>query len=67
MSAKIERCAPVEAFLAAGAAGDRRAVAEIVDKTLHPISDVRAGSDYRLTVASNLTWLAYRELTDTGR
>ncbi len=63
MSAKIARSGPIEAFLASGAAGDQCAVADVIKKTLRPISDVRAGSEYRLTVAANLTWLGYRELT----
>lgn len=67
MSAKIDRCTPVEAFLAEGSAHDRSAVADIVSKTLRPISDVRASSGYRLAVASNLSWLGYHELTTSGR
>ncbi len=67
MSAKIARCTPVEAFLASGAADDKRAVADIVKKTLKPISDVRASSVYRLELASNLTWLSYHELNNPGQ
>ncbi len=67
MSAKINRCTPVERVLADSSTLDKSAIDTVVRQTLKPISDVRAGSEYRLTVASNLTWLGHQELAGTDQ
>lgn len=64
MSARVQRIHIIEEFLENNRHAGKEVIKSIVKGCLSPISDIRASKEYRLEVASNLTWLGYHELQD---
>jgi carbon-monoxide dehydrogenase medium subunit len=62
MSPCVKRNRTVEEYLNQNTEADRNRLRELVGQSLSPISDIRASAEYRLEVASNLTWLGFVEL-----
>jgi CO/xanthine dehydrogenase FAD-binding subunit len=62
MSPCVKRIRAVEEYLDQNANAEPGALREIVGECLFPITDIRALKEYRLEVASNLTWLGSIEL-----
>lgn len=66
MSPSIKRLPQIEQFLLENKNISQKELQKIVKESLSPISDIRAGSDYRLAVAANLLWQSWYELQQSG-
>ena len=63
MSPCVKRIRAVEEYLDNNPEAEQDSLRRLVGECLSPITDIRASKEYRLEVASNLTWLGSFELS----
>ncbi len=65
MGPTVKRVPLIEKYLGSLEVIDREKLRSVVGTCLFPISDIRASKEYRIEVASNLTWLGWKELQNS--